>query len=167
MVNGRPEEGFVNAASQITNGKLSTLTYTPTAADAGRPLTVSFQLTFPNGRTADRTIEIPMAEGVGLTGTLNVKSASVYAGQQLTLEACVISDALTPKIELPVRWELDGVPIAGQADTAVVLTGGQGLSTLTYRFASALAGDKHELACVVNPDGAEPLRLSATIKVVN
>lgn len=163
-VNGKPVPGFVNAYSSITDGKLSQLTYTPTAQDTGKPLIVAFTLTFADGRTVNRTVQIPVADNMGLSGQLNLRTASVYARHQLTVQGTITSELLVPEMTLPVQWELAGSPLA--EPTAITLKNGQGVSTATFELPANLTGERAELALVVDPDGTAPLRLTADLKII-
>lgn len=163
-VNGKPVPGFVNTYASITDGKVSRLTYTPTAADAGRPLDVSFTLTFGDGKTVNRTVQIPVAGSIGLSGQLNLRSASVHAGHQLTVQGILTSDIQVPEMTLPVQWTLADIPV--QEPTSVTLKNGQGVTTATFDIPTNLIGERVEITLLVDSGNAEPLRLTADLKII-
>ncbi len=164
-VNGKPVPKFVNPASQITDRKISTLTYTPSADEIGTTLSIGFTLKFPNGKTVERTMMVPVAESMELSGQLNLRTASVYGGHSLSVQGTITSQLTVPEMTLPVQWELNGMPIA--EPNTVTLKNGMGISTADFEIPTSLIGEKAEVALVVDPMGTSPLRLTADIKVVD
>ncbi len=164
-VNGKPVAGFTNPASKITDRKISTLIYTPSASEMGTTLAVGFTLKFPNGKTVERTMAVPVAESMGLDGQLNLHTASVYGGHPLTVQGTISSEIAVPEMTVPVQWELNGTPIA--EPNTVTLKNGIGISTAAFEIPMDLIGEKAEVALIVDPMGTSPLRLTAEIKVVD
>lgn len=162
-VNDKPVAGYGNSYFEVKDGKTTTLDYTAEHID-GKPMTVRFSLTMPDGtvRSAQTTIQVLPIE-LELEGSLNLQRADVYPGKTVTIIADIITDRVDlPEIAVPVRWELNGNVIS-DAPQSVTLKDGHGQVSMEW---IAPQTGMYELTVIIGDEQVGQVLLETDLNVV-
>ena len=168
-VNGTAVSGFGNSYFQAQPNKVSTLD--TTLYDMSRDtVDVSFILTMFDGTEKRADLSIPVEQQpLEYQGSLNIRSAQVYPGKELTVTADLSGANDIASVSLPARWQWDGQDITGAVNPAFQITNDQAHSTYTLRIPADAQPGQHEIRFVVGDEsltGVVPCVLSAVVEVV-
>lgn len=168
-VNGKAVSGYGNAWFEASPGKVSTLdaaVYDMTSDT----VEVSFVLTMPDGTEKRADLSIPLEQRpLTYTGSLNIRSAQVYPGKELTLTADITGENGIASVSLPAQWQWDGQTIQGASNPAFQVTGDRAHSAYTIKIPADAQPGTHEVRFVLGSDaltGVETCVLSAAVEIV-
>lgn len=168
-VNGKAVSGYGNAWFEASPGKVSTLdaaVYDMTSDT----VEVSFVLTMPDGTEKRADLSIPLEQTpLTYTGSLNIRSAQVYPGKELTLTADLEGENGIASVSLPAQWQWDGQTIQGASNPAFQVTDDRAHSAYTIKIPADAQPGTHEVRFVLGSDaltGVKTCVLSATVEVV-